>query len=54
MIEEAKSNNIGMLIPTEVEENSLLGVISYYHVLAIPYKPTNELVSPDSFRFSLR
>jgi hypothetical protein len=44
-------NNTGKLRLTKVEQNSLVGATGYYHVLAIPHQPTNELMGRDKFRF---
>jgi hypothetical protein len=34
----------------EAEQNGLMGATHYYRGLVIPYQPTNEMVSPDSFK----
>jgi hypothetical protein len=45
------NNDIGVLMLTKVEGNGLIGATGYYHILAIPHYPMNELLRPDSFRF---
>jgi hypothetical protein len=46
-----KTNNIGKLRLIKVEQNSMIGVTSYYRVLALFDSPTNEMVSPHSSTF---
>jgi hypothetical protein len=49
-----KNNNIGTLILTKVDGNSLIGVLGYYHILPVPHQPTDELVNPSMFAFEFR
>jgi hypothetical protein len=51
LIQESKKNNIGKSVLTKAEQNSVIGTDSHCDILAIPRQPTNELVSPDGFRF---
>jgi hypothetical protein len=46
-----KTNDISKPRLTKAEQNGLVKAPSTYQVLVIPHQPTNELVSPDSFRF---
>jgi hypothetical protein len=45
-------NHIGTLIFTKLKQNDLIGTIDYRYVFALPHQSMNELISPDSFRFS--
>jgi hypothetical protein len=45
------TDNISKLRLTKVEQNGLIKATGSYIVLAILHQPTDELASPDSFRF---
>jgi hypothetical protein len=51
IIEGRKINNIAQLMLTKVERNGLIEATRDGQVLVIPRQPTNELLSPDGFRF---
>jgi hypothetical protein len=46
-----KTNTIGKLRLVKVEQNGLIGVTGFYHVLVTSHQRTDKLVNPCGFRF---
>jgi hypothetical protein len=47
--ERKMNTNIGKSGLTKVDQNGSIGATGYYHVLAIPHQPMNEVVTPEYF-----